>query len=363
MDCGWSPSFLRVISGFAFALLLLGIAGPAGADPATATTPQGVLTSNRLVRSAVTQTNGAIASRVQALTGGRQTSPLKPTPDRHVRLFQLGNAGTVFGNTYDADTRALAEKSGIRLVDLPVKTPFGVWADGAWSKLGFGENGVAYRGDLWSGYFGADYKANSRLIVGLVGGYEGQDFDTSLMQGIVAGNGVTAAPYMVYRIGENISVDASGGYTMLDYTSSYRDPFYGQNTYATDADRRFAATDLNLDYTLLDAWHLGGRIGTLYAGNGVDAPFSATTSNGQVAAVGDLRLGYTFDVLDGLEPYVSGLGRYAYADGTANSADGSLSLGTILNVRGAHLQLQGTSTEASDASSIYSGLVKLRIKM
>ncbi|MBE0530579.1 MAG: autotransporter outer membrane beta-barrel domain-containing protein [Rhodospirillales bacterium] len=363
MDCGWSPSFLRVISGFAFALLLLGMAGPAGADEAAARPEDGVLTNARLVRTAVTQTGGAIAARVRALTGGRQTSPLELTPDRHVRLFQLGNAGTVFGNTYDADTRALAQKNGIQLVDLPVKTPFGVWADGAWSRLQFGNDGVDFKGDVWSGHFGFDYEMNSRLTVGVASGYENQNFDASLLGGTIAGNGMTAAPYIVYRLDDNLSLDASGGYTWLDYTSSYRDPFYGQDIHATDADRLFAATDLNLDYTLLDAWHLGGRVGTLYAGNGVDSPFSATTSNGQMVAVGDLRLGYTFDVLDGLEPYVSGLGRYAYADGTANSADGSLSVGTILNVRGARLQLQGTSTEASDASSIYAGLVKLRIKM
>ena len=364
MADGGPPRLLCAVAGVAFAFSLLVPAGPVAADPAAATAPQGVLTSSRLVRSAVTQTGGALAARVQALTGGRQTSPLNPTPDRHVQLFQLGNAGTVFGNAYDADTRALAQKNGIRLVDLPVKTPFGVWADGAWSKLGFSNDGVAVDGDVWSGHFGVDYKANSRLILGLAGGYEGQDFDTSLMGGTVAGSGMTAAPYMVYRIDENLSLDASGGYTLLDYKSRYRDPFYNGDAYAaTGADRRFAATDLNLAYPLADAWHLDGRVGTLYADSLAETPQAGVSSGGQVAAVGDLRLGYTFDVLDGLEPYASMLGRYAYADGTTDSADGGLSLGAILTVRGARLQLQGASTETGDAEPVYTGLLKLRIKM
>lgn len=358
MVYGWPPSSRRVVSGVALVLSLLGPASPAAADPAAA-----VLTNAKLVRTAVAQTSGAIAARVRALTGGRQTSPLKLAPDRHVRLFEFGNAGVVFGRSFDEKTRALAEKNGIRLVDLPVKTPFGVWADGTWSRLQFGDGGVDFKGDMWSGYFGIDYEVNNRTIFGLAGGYEDQNFDTSLMHGAVAGSGMTAAPYMIYRLDDNLSVDFSGGYTWLDYTSNYQDPFFEADAYATTgADRWFAATDLNLDY-LVESWHLGGRVGTFYAGKGVDSPFAGAASGGQMAAVGDIRLGYTFDVLDGLEPYVSALGRYAYSDGTTDNADGALAIGASLNVGNARLRLEGTSTDASDAPAVYAGLVKLRIKL
>lgn len=307
------------------------------------------------------QTGGAIAARMRTLSGGCATSPLRLASDRHVRLFALGNAGTVFGSAFDAQTRELAEKKGIPLTPLPIKTPFGVWADGAWSRLDFDDGGVGFAGDVWSGLAGLDYAVSDRFIVGLAGGYESQNFDTSLLGGAVDGSGLKLAPYAVYRLDEHLSLDASGAYTWLDYTSTFADSFAGSVDTTTSAGRWFTAADLNFDYPLA-AWHLGGRVGALYAGSGVDDPFTADDAGaGQAAAVGDVRLGYTFDVLDGLEPYVSAAGHVARDD----DAYGSLlvALGASLHIGGAQLQIQGSTSEATDAVPVYAGLVKLRIGM
>lgn len=317
--------------------------------------------SAKLVRAAVAQTGAAIAGRVRALSGNGATSPLALTPDRHVRVLALGNGGTPLPSSRDDEARAAAAKAGIALAERPLKTPIGVWIDGAWSRLQFDDGGASFDGEMWSGLAGIDYAFDDRLILGLAGGYESQNFDLTNLDGVVSGNGLKMAPYAVYRLDDNLSLDASGGYAWLSYADTHRDPLSGQGRAGTaEASRWYVASDLNAAYRL-DSWRLESRFGALYADDGIDRLSDDGPSGGQAMAVGDLRLGYRFDWLDGFEPYVSALGNLAYDDGADDGADSLLGIGASLWFRGARLDLQGTSADNADGPAAYAALINLRV--
>jgi hypothetical protein len=346
--------------GRMFALSLLVLAHPAHVAAATlGQSESAVVGSAKLIRAAVAQTDAAIAGRVRALSGGRMTSPLALTPDRHVRVLALGNAGAPLPSPRDDEARAVAAKNGIPLANRPVKTPIGIWVDGAWSRLRFKNNGTPLDGEMWSGLAGIDYALNARLIFGLAGGYENQNFNTSSMDGVIAGSGVKMAPYAVYRLDDNLSVSASGGYAWLGYADTHEDPLSGQESAgAADTSRWYATTDLNAAYRL-DAWHLNSRLGAFYADDGLDSSVDTPASGGQVMAIGDLRLGYWFDLMDGFEPYVSARGRLAYEDGVDDNAGTLLGIGARLDLGSARLDVRGSASNAANAPSAYAGLVNL----
>lgn len=138
----WRSSCLRL--GFAFVLSLFVLARPGGVAAATIDSSESaLLNSSQLVRAAVTQTEAAIAARVQALSGGRMTSPLALAPDRR-----------------DGEIRAIAEKAGIPMPDQPLRTPFGIWVDGSWSQMQVDGDGVTFDRQVWSGLGGVDYALN-----------------------------------------------------------------------------------------------------------------------------------------------------------------------------------------------------------
>lgn len=341
------------------ALCLLGPAHSAVAgEPGSA-----LFSSAKLVRTAVAQTDAAIATRIRALSGGRMTSPLGLTPDRHVRVLALGNAGAPLPSPRDDEARAVAAENGIPLADRPLKTPLGIWVDGAWSRLSFDDGGAAFDGELWSGLVGVDYALSDRLVLGLAGGYENQDFNTSFMDGMITGSGLKMAPYAVYRLDDNLSLDASGGYAWLAYADTHLDPLTGRDSAgATDASRWYAATDFNAAYRL-DGWRFDGRLGALYADDGIESSLGSGTSGSQITAVGDMRLGYRFDLFDGFEPYVSALGHLAYEDGADDSADTVLGIGARLRLGATRLDVRGTTIDSADAPATYAGAVNLRIDL
>lgn len=350
----------RLLLPFALTFSLLAPARPAlAASPSEIGTA--LIDSAKLVRAAVAQTGAAIAGRVRALSGNGVASPLALTPDRHVRVLALGNGGTLLPSSRDDEARAAAAKAGIAISEPPLKTPIGVWVDGAWSRLQFDDGGASFDGEMWSGLAGIDYALDDRLILGLASGYESQNFDITNFDGEISGDGLKVAPYAVYRLDDNLSLDASGGYAWLSYADTHRDPSSGQSRAgAAKASRWYMASDLNAAYRF-DSWRLDSRFGALYADDGIDRLADTDPSGGQVMAVGDLRLGYRFDWLDGFEPYISALGHLAYEDGTDDGADSLLGIGASLWFRGARLDLQGTSADNADGPAAYAALINLNV--
>lgn len=359
-----TPRARRVVACLA---LLLPILVPAAAGWAQAQSDAGppanaLIASAQAVRAGVAHAGGLIAARIVALHGEAGEPGLALAPDRHVKGLALGNAGQVFPTT-DPEIKKLERDFGVRPPPAAAKPRLGLWSDGAWSRLRFDDAGARVDGTMWSGVFGVDYALADRLTVGLAGAYESQDFDTALNHASVVGRGFTAAPYAVLRLDRVFSLDASGGHAWLGYDSARPDPFSGQSVPdRTDATRWFGAANLNARYAF-DPWRLGGTLGTLYAGARTDALADGPMTYGeQTTAVGRVRLGYVFRVLDGLEPYVSAEGRYAYLDdGASDKTDAVLGVGATLRLGNASLGLQGTTLDGGDAVRTYAGTVNLRL--
>jgi len=358
-----TPRARRVAARLALLLPILVPAAAAQAQSDAGPPANALIASAPAVRAGVAHASGLIAARIVALTGGAGEPGLALAPDRHVKVLALGNAGQVFP-TADPEITKLERDFGVRPPPAAAKPRLGLWSDGAWSRLRFDDAGARVDGTMWSGVFGVDYALADRLTVGLAGAYESQDFDTSLNRASVLGRGLTAAPYAVLRLDRVFSLDASGGHAWLGYDRAYRDPLSGLSVSdRTDATRWFGAANLNARYTL-DQWRLGGALGTLYAGARADAwaDGPGAAYGAQTTAVGRVRLGYVFRVLDGLEPYVSAEGRYAALDdGAGERADSVLGVGASLRLGNARLGIQGTTLDGGDAVRTYAGTVNLRL--
>jgi Autotransporter beta-domain len=334
-----------------------------------AVTPGSTVTSPEVVRAAVAQTGGLISSRVSALSGGAGMPGRAFGPDQHIKVFALGNAGQKL-ETADPEAKNSEKNLGVQGLSAGAHKPrIGIWADAAWSRIIVDKPGSKFDGEVWSGALGVDYAFTDRLVAGIAGVYEDHNYDTSFNRGSLDGSGITAAPYVVFKLDKNFSVDASAGYSWLEYDNTRRDPLTNAViSGATDANRWFGAANLNAG-TAIDQWRLGGRVGTQYAREKKDA---FTENNNvrnaeQTTSVGDIqfgvRLGYVFRVLDGLEPYVSALGRYAYQDGgSGDKTDAVLGVGTSLRAGPATLGIQGTTVEGRDNTKQYSGGVNLRVE-
>ena len=330
--------------------------------------PGSTVTSAQVVRAAVAQTGGLVASRIGALGGGAGAPGFALAPDQHFKLLALGNAGQKFENK-DPEMKKLEKDYGVKGLAAGAHKPrIGIWADGAASRILFDKADSKFDGKMWSGALGVDYAFTDRLVAGVAGVYEDHDYDTTFNRGTIDGSGYSAVPYVVYKINKNFSVDVSGGYSCLDYDMTRLDPLDSSRiTGSTDATRWFGAANLNAG-TSIDQWRLGAKLGTMFANESKD---SFTESNsvfvpGDSTDVGDVqfgvRLGYSFRVLDGLEPYVSALGRYAYQDGrSGDKTDAVLGAGASLRAGPATLGIQGTSVEGRDNLKQYSGSVNLRV--
>jgi|GEM_PF-6795246 len=321
----------------------------------------GLFASSNLARTAAAQTDDAISARIRSLRRGGE-SMLAAVPDRRIRLFEFGNGGAAIGA---AETRALAAKEGIDLRDMPLSTPLGVWVDGAWSNLSFDDNGSSYSGEMWSGLMGLDFEVDDGLVVGLAGRFENQNFDTGTGEGAISGSGAGLAPYLVYDLNDGLSLDFSGGYSWIDYADTHLDSATGALASGDTLARRwFGSTHLNFSYPV-DRWRFDGRVGSLYAGQGVDEPLTGAVAGDQLMAVGDLRIGYVFDVFGGLEPYISALSHFTARDGADRSADGTFRLGSNLDFHGgATLRIEGSTSETNSADADnYAGQINLRIPL
>ncbi len=330
--------------------------------------PGSTVTSAHVVRAAVAQTGGLVASRIGALSGGSGAPGFAFAPDQRFKLLALGNAGQKLENN-DPAMKKLEKDYGVKGLAAGAHKPrIGIWADGAASRILFDKDDSKFDGIIWTGALGVDYVFTDRLVAGVAGIYEDHDIDTTFNRGTIDGSGYTVAPYAVYKINKNFSVDVSGGYSWLEYDMTRLDPLNSSRiTGSTDANRWFGAANLNAG-TSIDQWRLGARFGTMFANESKDSFRESNDTNnaGESTDVGDVqfgvRLGYSFRVLDGLEPYVSALGRYAYQDGrSGDKTDAVLGVGTSLRAGPATLGIHGTSVEGRDNTKQYSGSVNLRV--
>lgn len=112
---------------------------------------------------------------------------------------------------------------------------------------------------------GVDYAFTDRLLAGLVFGYDSSSFDTAFNAGDMNMSGYTVAPYVAFMFTDNLSIDATAGYTSVDIRQTRTDPITQTSVSGdTGADRWFAASNLNVFHYWKDLV-LSGRAGVVYA--------------------------------------------------------------------------------------------------
>lgn len=200
----------------------------------------------------------------------------------------------------------------------------GMWLNAGYSRIDYNRAASEFKGDVWTGMGGVDYKVTSKLLAGVAVGYEYVDLDTTFNRGEFEGKGWTVAPYGLYRFTDNYSVDLSVGYSWIDYSMFRLDPVVSTRINGdTNGERYFGIANLNGNWAQ-DAWRFGSRLGVMYSteekdayteSNGVQQD-SITTRYFQGNVGG--QVGYHLGIA---EPYARGTYRYEFQNGNSPDDD------------------------------------------
>ncbi|MCH2037800.1 MAG: autotransporter outer membrane beta-barrel domain-containing protein, partial [Rickettsiales bacterium] len=157
---------------------------------------------------------------------------------------------------------------------------------------------------------GIDGWLTKKLLAGLSLAYEHVDVDTQFNSGTYEAQGLTVAPYALYKYNDTFSVDATVGYTQSDIDL---DRSGGSIAGNTDANRYFTAFGINHNHKY-QGFEFGSRLGYLYSYEEVDgfAESNGTIIDSQDHTLSHLRIGtrVAYPVTPSFKPYV-GL-RYEY---------------------------------------------------
>ena len=190
----------------------------------TATTAIGTLIGNNI--------KGAF-SRVSSIQGRGISSGFAEASDPVMILAQA--SGTL--------PQANAVGEGLRKGLLDGR--LGGFAEMSYSHLRSTEAGGQYDGDVKNGVAGVDYLVRRDLLVGVAGGYEWSNFNTSYNSGWLDGHGLTVAPYLGYSF-DRFVLDMTVGHSWLQYDTlrGTNGPAYG----SYDAERNFITSNLTATY-------------------------------------------------------------------------------------------------------------------
>lgn len=199
----------------------------------------------QVVQQATQQTTGLISSRIsQAVSNvtGNIVTPTTPT-------------GAPRPNT---PTSLLPGGEGKAAGDAPER--WGIWANVGNSWLSGDQANADFRGTLQTMIVGIDKLVTDNLLVGTALGYEHADIRLKFNNGKFKANNLAIAPYAAYVINDVFSIDATGGYSWLNY-----DFERNNNTITGDTtgSRWFGVANLSAN-TTAGAWQLGSSLGYLY---------------------------------------------------------------------------------------------------
>jgi len=268
----------------------------------TSESASSIVTSNRTLQAATTQTLSLISARIQGLK----------------MAARKGDTPVAMALSDDRKKGAIGIASGEEIFGV------GVWAQGAYTWLDDDSVATKWDGNIFSVLVGADYRIDPSLIVGLSGGYEKTSLDTEFNSGDLEADGILVAPYATLILDKNFSIDATGGHQWLNYDVTRKDISAQKITGSFNSQRWFAAVTANADYTLdksitgSSAIMLHGNAGFSYTNESQDA----YTESGDVLGVNktiaknDLNLGQAlvgarvaYD-LDVVIPFISVLGEF-----------------------------------------------------
>jgi len=169
--------------------------------------------------------------------------------------------------------------------------------------------------------FGMDYSYSDKLIFGLSGGYENNDIDTSFNLGQMDVSGLTIAPYAAYMLTDNISIDASVGYSDMEIDQFRIEPGGARVTGNTDSSRWFVMTNLN-SFHRYGNWVFTGRAGLVYSEEEQDAFTETGGVTAQAVPERDIEFGQiniggeaAYSV-HSVEPFVSLFYEYDFEQGS-----------------------------------------------
>jgi outer membrane autotransporter protein len=99
------------------------------------------------------------------------------------------------------------------------RSPWSAWADTTYT--GFSRDGpAATDGHASVATGGLDYRFSQPLIVGVMVGYENQNFNTTFNGGYLRGSGPTAGPYASWQPLPSVILNVAVGRAILDYSMS-----------------------------------------------------------------------------------------------------------------------------------------------
>jgi outer membrane autotransporter protein len=264
---------MRIIVRSALTALVLatGIAGPAQAAYSVSGASQVItvaaiasvssLAASTIASGISSSIGGAISGGGFAPAGGGGFAPSGGS-----NLLQ-GSSAQPLWSINQTGLAAAAAARGINL-----------WAQGGYtnSKNSFNagtNNDTRFNGDIWVGVVGADYKMSSRVTLGVAGGYQLVDINTTFNAGKIKQTGFGVTPYMAVILNQNYYLDFSAGYWLLDNEVS-RNAGTARASYG--GSRWNVGANLNGNWQR-GKWVVGGVVGYQYI-NAKEDPYTETGS-------------------------------------------------------------------------------------
>ena len=341
---------------------LIAISGEASALPCTTpgyTTTYSACTSNAVAASTVVtsaetvgiaaaQTAGIVSDRISALSSG--ASGVK---------VSSADGVTKYGYSLSLDEEGKAAGNG--------NGKIGLWFSGSYTNIDSNQVDAQFDGDISSGVVGIDYKVKDNLIAGVALGYEDSNFTTTFNAGTEDSSGWTVAPYALFQVNKTFSVDATVGYSSLNYDMT-RAEVRDLNTVtgSTDAERWFAAANVNGDW-VKNKFLIGGSVGVLSVsedkdaftevGSGAFAVAANSTNIGRVHIGGDL--GYD---LGKMVPYVSADFRHDYDTDATGSESVEVGIGSRFKLGNAiSASIEANTVQLKDNLDQYGAVASFRV--
>lgn len=329
---------------------------PECASGHTSNTPGSVVTAVATLRAATTQVVGLIGKRIAQVRADAQN-------DKALAMTMDGN--------------------GLGLAAGDKMRGIGIWVQGAYTNVKDTNAATKFDGDIVNAMVGIDYQVNNRFLIGIAGGYESSDLDTTYNKGKIDGTGWMVSPYASFAFNQMFSVDVSGGYAWLDYDMDRKDPITNETLKGkTDATRYWGSANLNA----IKNWNkfrLSGLAGALYTKEKRDA-FTETSSNAVTGSVaqgstdshlGQGRLGVTAGYNFGIvEPYVKATGEFdfsktkttvAASQAKPSSDDFGVVFGAGLNLNFTPRfkgMIEGNSVQFRDNYDEWNAVARLRVE-
>jgi hypothetical protein len=286
----------NISCGFVCAVFMFGMSQTASAQ-STASDSLG------LANNLVTQTTAAAAStQVAGIVGTAVAAAIAPP---------VGAPPVVSQNGYDGKITSYfnSRQTGVSAGNAPKS---GFWVQGGYTSVEGTDTGGEFDGDVMNFLVGADFKPNSKSVVGVAIGYEDLDIDTTFNNGTFTGSGFGITPYFGLTLSPSVSVQVLAGWSSIEYDATRNT---GAITSSFDADRVFGSASLTGNVMLSKNLNLAPKATILYVSEDQD---STTDSSGVAVAsqsldLGRISFGGTLSYMgDKAAPYVRVMGEYDY---------------------------------------------------